>query len=276
MDVLVLGQGAVGRSVANRLATVGHDIRVCDRKGWQKAMRRRSDVLVLALTHGKQSAEVIAMAGCHGAVVDLTTQSPASAARCQAAAERLGVSYSGGGINGGARALGRGDAMLLLGPPPTSAGRGIADALGGVLPFAQASAAAAAKLLHNAYLLCHQYILAAALGAAAQHGVDGLTQVLVTGTAGRPLDQCSLLRDSAGEPSSSYLSRLAAKDLRLISAAFPGFVIDCAGLLDRMIQVLSSEPERPFTAEFLRAVAVARGDQSNTWRLPEAGDPYDN
>ena len=189
--------------------------------------------------------------------LDLTTQAPADAQRCAELAAAAGSRYHGGGLSAGGRELRAGRAVLLLGPPvePGTAAAAVIDALGRAIPFRDPAAAARAKVLHNWVLLAQQWAAALALADAREHGIDRLAEVLDAGTAGRPVPEWSVVRDAADAPTSTYLARLAAKDLAELARAAPGLAAAAAPLLPDLagpcpaarapVTERSSEPRRP-------------------------------
>jgi len=259
--VAVLGQGAVGRAAADRLAEAGHEVHAADRADRARVLASGADVLLLALTRGEECAAQLAEARqLPPTVLDLTTQAPESALRCADRAAGAGVRYHGGGLTGGGRELRAGRAVLLLGPPvePGPAGT-VVRALGRVIAFGDPPAAARAKVLHNWVLLAQQWAAALALADAREHGLDALVEVLDSGTAGRPVPEWSVVRDAAGEPTSTYLSRLAEKDLAALARTAPMLAAAAAPLLAELSRVFARLPERPYTEALLQAAAEARG-----------------
>ena len=107
-------------------------------------------------------------------------------------------------------------------------------------------------------LLAQQWAAALALADAREHGIDRLAEVLDAGTAGRPVPEWSVVRDAAGEPSSTYLSRLAAKDLAVLARTAPALAAAAAPLLAELGRAFARLPERPYTEALLRA-AETRG-----------------
>jgi len=269
--VAVLGQGAVGRAAAERLAAAGHQVHAGDRADRAGVLAAGADVLVLALTRGEECTAQLAEATAPvegtprlpPTVLDLTTQTPESASRCAELAAAAGSAYHGGGLSAGGRELRAGRAVLLLGPPvpPGTPAAAVVDALGRALPFAAPDAAARAKVLHNWVLLAQQWAAALALADARAHGIDGLPEVLAAGTAGRPVPEWSVVRDAAGEPSSTYLSRLAAKDLAVLARTAPTLATAAAPLLAELSRAFARLPERPYTVALLDAAGVPRSRQ---------------
>lgn len=263
--VAVLGQGAVGRAAADRLAAAGHAVHAGDRPDRDRVLAAGADVLLLALTRGEECAAQLAEAAgtrrLPPTVLDLTTQAPDSAARCADRAAAAGSAYHGGGLTGGGTELRSGQAVLLLGPPvrPGTAAAAVVDGLGRAIPFAAPAAAARAKVLHNWVLLVQQWAAALALADAREHGVDALVEVLAAGTAGRPVPEWSVVRDAAGGPTSTYLSRLAAKDLAVLARTAPALAAAAAPLLAELDRAFARLPERPYTEALLHAAAQTRG-----------------
>ena len=260
--VAVLGQGAVGRAAAERLAAAGHRVHAGDRPDRDEVLAADADVLLLALTRGEECAAQLASAVRLPAVVlDLTTQAPESAARCAELAAAAGSAYHGGGLTGGGTELRAGQAVLLLGPPvrPGTAAGSVVGALGRAIDFATPAAGARAKVLHNWVLLVQQWAASLALADARQHGVDALVEVLTSGTAGRPVPEWSVVRDAAGDATSTYLSRLAAKDLAVLARTAPALAGAAAPLLAELDRAFARLPERPYTEALLHAAAETRG-----------------
>ena len=263
----VLGQGAVGRAVAERLSQCGFTVHAADRDGRHRVLAARPEVLVLALTRGEECLTQLAEPGALPPVVlDLTTQAPDSATRCADLAADRGADYHGGGLTGSPRALATGDAVLLLGPPPaagTPADRTTA-ALGRVIAFPAPWSGALAKLLHNWVLVVQQWAAALAIRHAGDDlDLAALTAVLDAGTAGRPVPQWSVVRDAAGPATSTYLSRLVAKDLDELARAAPELADRARPLLHVLRSSLSHAGERPFTEAFLSTALPAETKETN-------------
>jgi 3-hydroxyisobutyrate dehydrogenase-like beta-hydroxyacid dehydrogenase len=257
--VAVLGQGAVGRAAADRLAAAGHEVHAGDRADRARVLAAPADVLLLALTRGEECAAQLAEARrLPPAVLDLTTQPPESALRCADRAAATGAGYHGGGLTGGGRELRAGRAVLLLGPPvrPGTPAAAVVGALGRAIPFAGPEAAARAKVLHNWVLLAQQWAAALALADAREHGIDSLVEVLAAGTAGRPVPEWSVVRDAAGEPTSTYPARLAAKDLAVLTRTAPRLAGAAAPLLAELGRAFARLPDRPYTEALLHAAAA--------------------
>ncbi|MCQ4041856.1 NAD(P)-dependent oxidoreductase [Streptantibioticus rubrisoli] len=264
----VLGMGAVGRAVAARLTASGFPVVAGDQEDESRVLDAADGLLVTALTHGTQTHAVLAGGGVRCAeMLDLTTHSPHSAARCRQTAEARGIRYHGGGLTGGARQVGEGTAVLLVGPEPTEGVLTTCQVLGTVLTFGSAEQGALAKLLHNWVLIVQQWAVATALAEADAQGLTGLVDVLASGTAGRPVPEWSTVRDwDADQPASTYLSRLVAKDLRELRVSAPVVRDAGAAVMDQFDRVFSAEDDRPYTAalavHLARASAVsADGDQ---------------
>lgn len=263
----VLGQGAVGRAVSARLAHRGFTVHAADRDGRHRVLAARPEVLVLALTRGEEClAQLAEAAELPPVVIDLTTQAPDSAARCTRLATARGAAYHGGGLTGSPRALATGGAVLLLGPAPapeTPAGQ-IVAALGRVIGFPEPRAGALAKLLHNWVLVVQQWAAALALRCAGED-IDPavLVAVLEAGTAGRPVAQWSVVRDAAGPATSTYLSRLVAKDLDELARAVPRLADEAGPLLGLLRAVLPGDGEQPFTEALLADASPAETKGTN-------------
>ena len=261
LRVLVLGDGHIARAAADRLLAQGYRVRCAGPSDWRAEALKPSDVLLLALTDGRQVEEVLSEPGAYGSVLDLTTVGPESAARCAVLASSR-CSYSGGGITSGAAAVSNGEAVLLLGPmEPEAPSRQVAEQLGRIITFRSCQEAASAKLLHNAYLLGQQFLLATVLATAAEHGVgSAMTDVLCAGTAGRPACDSSLLRVMRGGHASSYRAGLAAKDLMLTQTSF-GRLDSDTGIIGLSLEAFqSSDPNEPFTAPLTRR--ISKGHES--------------
>lgn len=263
----VLGQGAVGRAVARRLTDRGFTVHAADRDERGRVLAARPAVLVLALTRGEECLTQLAESdGLVPVVLDLTTQAPDTAARCADRAARGGAAYHGGGLTGSPRALATGEAVLLLGPPPvpgTEAALVTAE-LGRVIGFTAARSGALAKLLHNWVLVVQQWAAALAIQrTGGELDLATLTEVLAAGTAGRPVDQWSVVRDAAGSASSTYLSRLVAKDLGELAQALPELADEARPLLRLMHAALASAGERPFTEAFLLGAPLAETTETS-------------
>ncbi|WP_431783453.1 hypothetical protein [Streptomyces chumphonensis] len=256
----VLGQGAVGRAVAERLRACGHEVVAADRTHRHVVLDAKPDVLLLALTHGTESeAQIAELTASPAWVVDLTTQSPDSVTGCAAKAARLGAAYHGGGLTGGPRELAAGRGVLLLGGPPEPHGpvAGIVHALGRSIDFPDARSAARAKLLHNWVLLVQQWAAALALGTVGPDGAPHLVRVLEAGTAGRPVADWSVVRDAAAPPCSTYLARLVAKDLKEITHGLPALAAAGAPVIAELERVVTADDERPYTEAFLNILEGA-------------------
>lgn len=261
LAVAVLGQGAVGRAAADRLAAAGLVVHAGDRADRTRVLAAGADVLLLALTRGEECvAQLEEARQLPPTVLDLTTQAPESALRCADRAVAAGARYHGGGLSAGGRELRAGRAVLLLGPPvePGTAAAAVVDALGRAIGFPDPEAAARAKVLHNWVLLAQQWAAALALAEVRGYEVDRLVEVLASGTAGRPVPEWSVVRDAVGEPTSTYLCRLAAKDLAVLARTAPALAAAAAPLLAELRRAFARVPERPYTEALLRA-ADARG-----------------
>ncbi|MBS2964827.1 hypothetical protein KGA66_17350 [Actinocrinis puniceicyclus] len=250
----VLGQGAVGRALAGRLTACSREVHAADRAGREKVYEHEPEVLFLALTRGTECLDQLdALPWAPRTIVDLTTQSPDSADGCARAAAARGIAYHGGGLTGGGRELAAGRGVLLLGAAPDPHGElaALLGDLGRVIGFPHAREAARAKLLHNFVLLTQQWAAALALLEVGPEQAATLVEVLASGTAGRPVRQWSIVRDAAGEPCSTYLARLAAKDLEEIAAGLPALSAAAGPALELLAARLRAAPEAAFTRALL-------------------------
>ncbi|MFJ4097677.1 hypothetical protein ACIPYS_39460 [Kitasatospora sp. NPDC089913] len=250
----VLGQGAVGRAVSGRLTDCGFTVRAADRDDRRQVLDAEPDVLITALTRGDESLHQLSeLEWVPGVVLDLTTQSPESAWRCARQAGALGTAYHGGGLTGGGRELALGQGVLLLGSPvdPDGPAGRVVSALGRAIGFPSAPEAAKAKLLHNWVLLVQQWSAALALGEAGPDGAGALVEVLAAGTAGRAVPEWSVVRDARGPARSTYLGRLAAKDLGEIARGLPALAEAGGPVLEVLTEALLAGAEQPYTQTLL-------------------------
>ncbi|MFB7380484.1 hypothetical protein ACFC6U_24090 [Kitasatospora purpeofusca] len=250
----VLGQGAVGRAVSGRLADCGLVVRAADRDDRHLVLDGEPDVLVMALTRGDESlCQLEELERAPGFVLDLTTQSPESAERCARRAAALGSAYHGGGLTGGGRELAVGRGVLLLGAPADPYGPvgRVVSALGRSIGFPSAPEAARAKLLHNWVLLVQQWAAALALGEVGPDGAGALVDVLAAGTAGRAVPDWSVVRDARHPARSTYLGRLAVKDLGEITRGLPALAEAGRPVVELLTEALHARPEHPYTQALL-------------------------
>jgi len=252
MRVRIFGAGRIGQAAARRCLSSGFDIRLADLAETEELAvdPAAGGLALLALTHGTQVGDLLTRLRGVDAVLDLTTQSSTSAAVAAATADRCGLDYFGGGLTGGAAQLAGGTAVLLVGPwPAPEPVRAVLDVLGSVIGFESAEQGARAKMLHNAYLLMQQSLLALLGGGRGRLDADGLLRVLSTGTAGRPLAESSLVRDLTAEtPASSYRNRLVVKDLAEIErelSDLPPYLLEL--LADLRQRFAQGAPDEPFT-----------------------------
>lgn len=256
--VRVFGAGRIGRAVASRCRQLGLDVRLADRPQAADLASARAaeagELAVLALTHGAEAVELIDQLVEVSTVIDLTTQSSTTAGQATSKAARRSIGYHAGGLTGGAAQLAEGQAVLLLGPPPRHQ-REFLQGLGEVIEFDRAEQAARAKLLHNAFLIMHQSMLAYLGGARGDLPAETLLRVLATGTAGRPVGQSSLARDLAADiATSSYLTRLVLKDLDEIERDLPGLPQPLHDLLAQLRQPLRAADGELAYTEVLKEI----------------------
>ncbi|MFF2044090.1 hypothetical protein ACFVVX_27085 [Kitasatospora sp. NPDC058170] len=250
----VLGQGAVGCAVARRLTDRGFAVRAADRDDRRLVLDAAPDVLVMALTRGDESLlQLGELEKAPGVVLDFTTQSPESAARCAHLAAGLGAAYHAGGLTGGGHELAAGRGVLLLGSPvePDGPAGRVVSALGRAIGFPSAAEAARAKLLHNWVLLVQQWAAALALGEVGPDGHATLVEVLAAGTAGRAVPDWSVVRDARHPARSTYLGRLAAKDLGEITRGLPALAEAGRPVVELLTDALLGGAEQPYTQALL-------------------------
>lgn len=250
----ILGRGAVGSALADRLSACSRNVYSSDQFDRQKVFEQEPPLLFLALTRGSEcEAQLAELTWIPETIVDLTTQNPESADRCARVAFDRGSAYHGGGLTGGGRELSVGRAVLLLGdePGPGGAVADVLEDLGRVIGFPSARVAAQAKLLHNFVLLTQQWAAGLALRELGPEQAATLVKVLASGTTGRPVDQWSIVRDAVEGPSSTYLCRLASKDLDEMALGLPVLAGDARPVIDLLAASLRATPETPFTQAFL-------------------------
>jgi 3-hydroxyisobutyrate dehydrogenase-like beta-hydroxyacid dehydrogenase len=233
-------------------------VTACDRDGRQEALLGHRGPVLLSLHRGDDSVGVAtSLAGHdHGVdvVVDLTTQSTATAVAADRLAKAGGARYWAGGLTGGAAALERVEGVFLLGPPDLPQPvRTALEHAGRVVEFTTAAQAVVAKLIHNYVLLSGSYALAFALAAAEQIGCrDAVVEAIVTGPAGRPGPAQSVVRDAYGRGRSSYSVRLVRKDLDQLQRSLPAVAgVAGASVADLRSVLAGADPIQPFTHALL-------------------------
>jgi 3-hydroxyisobutyrate dehydrogenase-like beta-hydroxyacid dehydrogenase len=219
--VSVIGQGKMGRAYVERFRRSGIEVRGLEPDALSRTCVGETEIIVLALRTGSDAISVLADVNARGKTIvcNLTTQSIPETRECIALAGSRNISYFGGGVTGGASEAAAGHAAILIGPPPAAIAQ-IISHVGNLVVYPDSVAATAAKLLHNLVLIVQNHVIAAALQVAGPCGVDNLASVLDLGTAGRKPSASSAVRDHSMTPRSSYTCRLAAKDLRALSASF--------------------------------------------------------
>jgi 3-hydroxyisobutyrate dehydrogenase-like beta-hydroxyacid dehydrogenase len=248
--VTVLGLGRMGRTYLDCLTRSGFAARGADADGAEELLSEGGDVLLLALHSGSDTRGVVTRLerGQFAYVVDLTTQRVEDSLMCTEISADKEIRYYGGGVSGGAAEMAEATGTILLGPSPIEEPvLMVIQTLGRLIEFPTAAAACLAKLLHNLVLIIQNHVLGCAMQLAERGGIKDFGRILDAGTAGRVPSRSSVVRDLHYGPSTSYTSRLVAKDLREIVATFPE-LSGLAGIrLEELARLYDEQPEIPYT-----------------------------
>ena len=248
--ITVLGLGRMGRTYLDCLTRSGFAAQGADADGAEELLSKGGDVLLLALHSGADTRAVVKRLerGQFSHVIDLTTQLVEDSLMCSEMSSDKGIRYYGGGVSGGAAEMAEATGTILLGPSPVEEPvLMIIRTLGRLIEFPTAAAACLAKLLHNLVLIVQSHVLGCAMQLAERGGIKDFERILDAGTAGRMPSRSSVVRDLYCGPSTSYTSRLVAKDLRAIVATFPE-LSELAGIrLEELARLYDEQPEIPYT-----------------------------
>jgi 3-hydroxyisobutyrate dehydrogenase len=239
MRVAVLGLGAMGLPMANRLAAAGHDV-----TGWDLSPDRRAaaagltlaedaargaEAILLSLPHDAAvlaAAEAILTAGPapRAVVLDCSTVSPETPRALAPRFAAAGLAWADAPVSGGPAGAAAGTLTVMAGAEPGVLER-IAPVLeviaGKVIAVGGPGAGAVAKLVNNLLVAAHLLTAAEALRIGREAGVatEALLAV-VNGASGRSAaTEVNFPRwIASGSFESGFTAGLMRKDLRLAAA----------------------------------------------------------
>lgn len=222
--IRVYGNGRSGRAYTDRLREQGYEVAVYDRVGDEVVRVDGSGdgpavAAILALPRGADVPVALRAIdpGEVPCVVDLTTQSPESAADNAAQWSRLGGrAYHAGGSNGGERAVRAGSSFLLIGPRCEEPVWQVLHAIGHVSEYESVEYAVTLKLCHNAFLVVENELARQLAALCERRGIarEHLEKTVDDGPAGRRFGDLTAMRHLKGGYPTSYIGEYAAKDWR--------------------------------------------------------------
>jgi 3-hydroxyisobutyrate dehydrogenase-like beta-hydroxyacid dehydrogenase len=246
MRVAVLGLGRMGAAIAERLVDSGYELSVWNRSAGAVAPLVERGALALAAPAGAWDAAEVAITMLAdgdaledvtlgprglladdggGALIDMSTVSPASSARVAAACEARGIAYLRAPVSGNPSVVRAGNLGIIVSGPPPEFER-LRPLLSDIGPHlfhvGNREEARIVKLGLNLMLGGTAELLAEALVLTERHGIarDSMLEVIAGSAIGSPFVGYKRAALVADDYESTFSSRLLYKDLAL--------ALDCA------------------------------------------------